>query len=167
MGAFERVFEIVMKKYPGYTVDEICEAEGIEIRRDEMGKGYFGLYTNLYGRAVINVRPDLSLQEAAEVKSHELYHHVCLQLVDNPVGYNLVTERRCASPFLSFYMRKEERDADIFTAYFLCPDVSDCETYYDIMRKYNRSKPVAKLRMVAEKLRLYGGLGNGLSKKEG
>ena len=55
----------------------------------------------------------------------------------------------------------------MFAAYFLCPDVSDCETYYDIMRKYNRSKPVAKLRMVAEKLRLYGGLGNGLSKKEG
>ena len=166
MGAFERVFEIVMKKYPGYTVDEICEAEGIEIRRDEMGKGYFGLYTNLYGRAVINVRPDLSLQEAAEVKSHELYHHVCLLLVDNPVGYNLATERRCASPFLSFYRRTEEREADIFAAYFLCPDVSDCETYYDIMRKYNRSKPVAKLRMVAEKLRLYGGPGNGFSEEE-
>jgi Zn-dependent peptidase ImmA (M78 family) len=166
MGAIERVFEIVMTKYRGYTVDEICEAEGIEIRSDEMGKGYFGLYTNLYGKAVINVRPDLSLQEMVEVKSHELFHHFCLQLVDNPVGYNLLTELRCASPFLSFYMRKEERDADIFAAYFLCPDVSDCNDYYDIMRKYNRSKPVAKLRMVAEKLRLYGGPGNGFSEEE-
>lgn len=167
MGAIERVFEIVMKKYPGYTVDEICEAEGIEIRGDEMGKDYFGLYTNLYGKPVINVRPGLSLQEAMEVKSHELYHHFCLQLSANPVGYNLSSEHRCSTPFLSFYQRKEEREAELFAAFFLCPDVSDCETYHDIMRKYNRSKQVAKLRMVAEQMIIYGGGENGLSEEKG
>ncbi len=167
MGAIERVFEIVMKKYPGYTVDEICETEGIEIRSDEMGKDYFGLYTNLYRKAVINVRPGLSLQEAAEVKSHELYHHFCLQLSDTPVGHNLSKELRCSTPFLGFYRRKEEREADLFAAFFLCPDVSDCETYHDIMQKYNRSKPVAKLRMVAEQMIIYGGGENGLSEEKG
>lgn len=167
MGAIERVFEIVIKKYPGYTVDSICEAEGIEIRNDEMGKDYFGLYTNLYGKAIINVRPGLTLQEAAEVKSHELYHHFCLQLSEKPVGHNLSTERRCSTPFLGFYQRKEEREADLFAAFFLCPDVSDCETYHDIMRKYNRSKPVAKLRMVAEQMIIYGGGEHGLSEEKG
>lgn len=94
--------------------------------------------------------------------SHELFHHFSLQLSDHPVGHNLITEQRCASAFVNFYMRKEEREADLFAAFLLCPDVSDCRTYHDIMGKYDRSKPVAKLRMVAEQSRIYGGLSHGI-----
>lgn len=166
MRAVERVIRLVVGKYPAYAVDRICDEEGIELRRDEMGDDYFGLYTSLYGKAVINVRGDLNVQENLEVVSHELFHHFSLQLSENPVAHNLITEKRCISPFLNFYMRKEEREADLFAAFFLCPDVSDCETYHDIMRKYNRSKQVAKLRMVAEQMIIYGGGEDGIPKKE-
>lgn len=167
MRAVEKVIWLVMEKYPGYSAEMICEGEGIELRHDEMGDAYFGLYTNLYGKAVINVRGDLNVQENLEVISHELFHHFSIQLSEKPLPHDLITEKRCISPFLSFYMRKEEHEADLFAAFFLCPDVSDCETYHDIMRKYNRSKQVAKLRMVAEQMIIYGGGEDGLSEKEG
>ncbi|MCL5268299.1 MAG: hypothetical protein M1469_09380 [Bacteroidetes bacterium] len=167
MRAVERAIRLVVSEHPSLGVKAICDEEGIEVRHDEMGGAYFGLYTNLYGKAVINVRPDLNVQENLEVISHELYHHFSLRLSENPLPHNLIMEKRCASPFLRFYMRKEEHEADLFAAFFLCPDVSDCETYHDIMRKYNRSKQVAKLRMVAEQMIIYGGGENGLSEKKG
>ena len=47
MRAVERAIKIVMEKYPGYTVKEICEEKGIDIRREEMGKNYFWLYIQI------------------------------------------------------------------------------------------------------------------------
>lgn len=166
MVAVERVINIVAQKYPGYSIRRICEEEGIILRRDMMGRNYFGLYMNLYGQGVISVRDDLNFHEETEVMAHESYHHFFLQFSEGIVERNLLMERRCIHPFLNFYVRKEELGADLFAAYFLCPDVSDCTTYQDIMQKYDRSKEVAKLRMVAEQKRIYGGANHGLSTKE-
>ncbi len=63
-------------------------------------------------------------------------------------------------------MQKEEHETDLSAAYFVCPDVTDCSTYHDIMRKCDCSKEAAKLRMVAEQKSIYGGLSHGFLKKE-
>ena len=160
MRAVERALNVVRENYPGCTVEQICEREGIEIRRCEMGDGQNGLYVSGRNSPVIFIKDTLNPQETHETLAHEICHHF-----DKPLD-SMLSRRALKDPFLSYQGRKDDSGAEIFAALFLCPDVSDCEVYHDIMRKYNCSKDLAELRMKIEQGKMLGGGDNGVPKKE-
>ncbi len=160
MRAVERALNVVRENYPGCTVEQICEREGIEIRRCEMGDGQNGLYVSGRNSPVIFIKDTLNPQETHETLAHEICHHF-----DKPLD-SMLSRRALKDPFLSYCGRRDDSEAEMFAALFLCPDVSDCESYHDIMRKYNCSKDLAKLRMKIEQARIYGGLDHGFLEEE-
>ncbi|MCL5021635.1 MAG: ImmA/IrrE family metallo-endopeptidase [Bacteroidetes bacterium] len=160
MRAVERALNVIRDKYPGCTVEEICDREGIEIRRCEMGDGQNGLYVSGRNSPVIFIKDTLNPQETHETLAHEIFHHF-----DKPVD-SMLSRRALRDSFLSYRCRREDSEAELFAARFLCPDVSDCEVYHDIMRKYNCSKDLAKLRMKIEQGKMLGGTNHGVPEKE-
>jgi Zn-dependent peptidase ImmA (M78 family) len=160
MRAVERALNVIRDKHPGCTVEEICDREGIEIRRCEMGDGQNGLYLSGRSSPIIFIKDTLNPQETHETLAHEIFHHF-----DKPVD-SMLSKRALKDPFLSYQGRKDDSGAEILAALFLCPNVSDCETYQDIMRKYNCSKDLAKLRMKIEQGKILGGGDYGVPKKE-
>ncbi|MCL5266767.1 MAG: ImmA/IrrE family metallo-endopeptidase [Bacteroidetes bacterium] len=160
MRAAERAIEAVRNKYPNCTVEEICEREGIEIRRREMGDDCDGFFVSGRGSPVIFVKNTLNYQQMREVLAHELGHHF------ERVLDSMLSDRAFRDNFLSYSCRKGESEAAVFAALLLCHDLSDCESYHDIMRKYDCSKELAKLRMKIEQSRIYGGLSHGFLEEE-
>ena len=157
MRAVERALNVIREKHPGRTVEEICDREGIRIQRCEMGDGQNGLYVFGGNSPVIFIKDTLNPQETHETLAHEILHHF-----DKPLD-SMLSKRALKDPFLSYQGRKDDSGAEMFAALFLCPDVSDCETYHDIMRKYNCSKELAKLRMKIERRKTLGGTDHGVS----
>lgn len=156
MRAVERALNVLGDKHPGRTVEEICDREGIGVCRCEMGDGQNGLYVSGRDSPVIFIKDTLNLQESHETLAHEIFHHF-----DKPVD-SMLSKRALKDPFLNHQGRKDDSGAEMFAALFLCPDVSDCETYHDIMRKYNCSKELAKLRMKIEQRKTLGGSDHGV-----
>ena len=157
MRAVERALNVIRDKYPGCTVEEICDREGIKICKCEMGNGQNGLYVSGRDSPVIFIKNTLNPQETHETLAHEIFHHF-----DKPLD-SMLSKRALRDPFLSYQGRKDDSGAETFAALFLCPDVSDCEAYHDIMGKYNCSKELAKLRMKIEQRKMLGGTDHGVS----
>ena len=157
MRAVDRALNVIREKHPGRTVEEICDREGIEIRRCEMGDGQNGLYVSGRDSPVIFLKDTLNPQEAHETLAHEILHHF-----DKPLD-SMLSRRALKDPFLSYQGRKDDSGAEMFAALFLCPDVADCETYHDIMRKYDCTKELAKLRMKIEQGKTLRGGDHGVS----
>jgi hypothetical protein len=79
-----------------------------------------------------------------------VFHHIQQVLSLDVPKHKVITDQRCPDPFFTFYLQKEEPEAGLFAAFFLCPDVSDCKTVAEITRKYHSSKVTAKRRREEE-----------------